>query len=40
MSKAHALRRIKLAYGSQPMKFIVLLRDPIDRFAMMSSEDF
>jgi hypothetical protein len=31
-----ALRRIKLAYGSHPMRFIVLLREPIDRFVSVS----
>ena len=31
MAEPVALRRIKLAYGSHPLKIIVLLRDPVDR---------
>ena len=31
MAEPVALRRIKLAYGSQPLKIILLLRDPVDR---------
>ena len=31
MCDPRALPRIKLAYGTQPLKIIVLLRDPVDR---------